>query len=77
MSQDIHQPPPKPVAIPPAWTVNDVLRHIPEEWRDGIICHEDGIGRAYPIKRVLLSFNHSGKKVVILCSIEQQIKKWE
>lgn len=57
--------------IPPAWSVQQVLHHIPEQWRDATICLLDGLGRAYPVKRVVLTINHSGSKVVML-GIEEQ-----
>lgn len=62
--------------IPPAWTVNEVLTHIPEAWRGASICVLDGLGRPYPIKRVVLAVNHNGSRVVMLGPDEQKICKW-
>jgi endonuclease V-like protein UPF0215 family len=67
---------PVALAIPPAWTVNDVLHHVPEAWRDAIICTTDGLDRTYRIKRVILSIDHSGRKVVILSPIETKVSQW-
>ena len=65
-----------PPMIPPAWTVHEVLHHIPEEWRNATICLLDGLGRPYPVKRVVLAVNHNGSKVVMLGPDEQKMCKW-
>ena len=65
-----------PPEIPPAWTVNQVLFHIPEEWRGAMICLLDGLGRPYPVKKVVLTVNHDGSKVVMLGPQPQAYCKW-
>lgn len=65
-----------PMMIPPAWNVQEVLHHIPESWRDATLCLIDGLGRPYPVKRVVLTVNHDGSKVVMLGPDEQKMCKW-
>lgn len=62
-----------PPMIPPAWTVAEVLHHIPEEWRGATITLLDGLGRCYPVKRVVLTVNHKGSRVVMLGQDEQKV----
>lgn len=67
---------PLPPEIPPAWTVNQLLHHIPEHWRGVVICLLDGLGRPYPVKKVVLTVNHDGSMVVMLGPQEQVMHKW-
>ena len=63
---------PKAVAIPPFWTVNDVLQRIPESWRDARIAiqFEEGWGAVITqpacVRRVTLVEDITGTRVVIL-----------
>lgn len=65
-----------PPMIPPAWTVRDVLNHIPEHWRDATIAIADGLGRPYPVKRVVLTVNHNGSMVVVLGPDDQKVCRY-
>ena len=66
-----------PLEIPPAWTVDQLLHHIPIGWRCAAIAIEDGLGRAFPVKRVMLVQNHDGSAVVILSTQPQKMCKWQ
>lgn len=59
--------------IPSAWSVNDVLHHIPESWRHARICVVNSIGQAEPVRRVVLTVNNDGTMVVMLGEDIQEI----
>jgi hypothetical protein len=74
--KDKNNPLPPP-AIPELWTFQDVLKLVPDNWHKARIAIYDGLGRAYPVKRLTMVTNHTGEQLVILGPMNLRIQDWQ
>ena len=65
----------EPPALPSPWSVNDVLRLIPEQWRDARCLVSNLSGTYFEIQRVIFEVNHSGRKCIILSPVETKVER--
>lgn len=52
--------------LPKRWTTSDLIKLIPQNWRNVEVCIGNTVGDAKIVRRISLHTNNTGKRVILL-----------